>query len=291
MSGSIIKQTHDLLCFQEQTRIVDVGANPIEGAPPYESLLVEGLCLVTGFEPNLEALAALDAKKSSHETYLPYAIGDGSRKKLNLCRHSGWTSTLVPSELSLDVFSAFKENAAIIAAIEIETKRLDDVVELGRVDFLKIDIQGGELDVFNNAQRTLANAAVIHTEAPFVPLYENQPTLGEIDVCLRALGFIPHCFAGVKTGMISPLAIDNNPWLALRQLLDADIVYVRDFRDPTNLTDDQLRHLGLIAHACYGSYDLACRCVLLLEQRNVIPAGSVSAYVDLVNAALKQKRA
>ncbi len=87
--------------------------------------------------------------------------------------------------------------------------------------------------------------------------------------------------------MISPLAIDNNPWLALRQLLDADIVYVRDFRDPTNLTDDQLRHLGLIAHACYGSYDLACRCVLLLEQRNVIPAGSVSAYVDLVNAALK----
>ena len=137
MSGSIIKQAHDLLCFQEQTRIVDVGANPIEGAPPYESLLVEGLCLVTGFEPNLEALAALDAKKSSHETYLPYAIGDGSRKKLNLCRHSGWTSTLVPSELSLDVFSAFKENAAIIAAIEIETKRLDDVVELGARRFFE----------------------------------------------------------------------------------------------------------------------------------------------------------
>lgn len=67
MSGSIIKQAHDLLCFQEQTRIVDIGPNPIEGAPPYESLLVEGLCLVTGFEPNLEALAALDAKKSSHE--------------------------------------------------------------------------------------------------------------------------------------------------------------------------------------------------------------------------------
>ncbi len=178
-----------------------------------------------------------------------------------------------------------------MAAIEIETKRLDDVVELGRVDFLKIDIQGGELDVFRNAQRTLANTAVFHTEAPLVPLYENQPTLGEIDVCLRALGFIPHCFAGVKTGMISPLVIDNNPWLTLRQLLDADIVYVRDFRDPTNLTDDQLRHLGLIAHAYYGSYDLACRCVVLLEQRKVIPAGSVSAYVDLVNAALKQKRA
>jgi hypothetical protein len=52
----------------------------------------------------------------------------------------------------------------ITAAIEIETKRLDDVVERGRVDFLKIDIQGGELDVFRNAKRTLIKTAVIHTE-------------------------------------------------------------------------------------------------------------------------------
>jgi hypothetical protein len=104
LPGSIIKQVCDLLCLQEQTRIVDVGANPIEGAPPYQSLLVEGLCLVTGFEPNLEALAELEAKKSARETYLPYAIGDDSRKTLNLCRHSGWTSTLHQAN-SLSTFS------------------------------------------------------------------------------------------------------------------------------------------------------------------------------------------
>jgi hypothetical protein len=42
----------DLLKPQRVTEIVDIGANPIDGDPPYKPILraVE-ICRVTGFEP------------------------------------------------------------------------------------------------------------------------------------------------------------------------------------------------------------------------------------------------
>ena len=75
------------------THVVDIGANPIEGVPPYKPLLDAQLCRVTGFEPQASALAELNRKKGAYETYLPYAVGDGREHSLNLCAYSGWTHT------------------------------------------------------------------------------------------------------------------------------------------------------------------------------------------------------
>lgn len=123
--------------IERPTEIVDVGANPIDGAPPYQILLRAALCNVTGFEPDPEALAALNARKSARETYLLYAAGDGSSKKLRLCRYSGWNSTLLPDPAALDVFQFFKRNAEVAGTTEIDTRRLDDMAEIERVDYLK----------------------------------------------------------------------------------------------------------------------------------------------------------
>lgn len=43
--------------------------------------------------------------------------------------------------------------------------------------------------------------------------------------------------------MISPLEINNDPRIPLNQLIEADIVYVKDFTKPENLSDEQLNHL------------------------------------------------
>ena len=44
-----------------------------------------------------------------------------------------------------------------VERIAVETRRLDDLLELGhRIDVLKIDVEGGELAVLRGAQRTLA---------------------------------------------------------------------------------------------------------------------------------------
>lgn len=46
------------------------------------------------------------------------------------------------------------------------------------------------------------------------------------------------------------------------------------------MSDEQLKHLALVAHHCYRSIDLALRCVMLLEQRGVLNQGAQKAYLQ-----------
>jgi FkbM family methyltransferase len=260
------------------THVVDIGANPIDGVPPYRPLLDDQLCRVTGFEPQASALAKLNREKRANQVYFPHAIGDGEEHTLYLCAYSGWTSLYVPSAAALDVFSYFRDKARVVSRTPIQTHRLDDVAEVNDVDFLKIDIQGGELSVLVHGREKLKNAVAIQTELQFVNLYEGQPNFGEVDQELRTQGFIPHAFAALKKWPISPPQCEASSTQSLNQLLEADLIYVRDFVHPDNLSSDQLKHLCLIAHSCYKSYDLAARCLALLEQREIISAGALQQY-------------
>ena len=44
--------------------------------------------------------------------------------------------------------------------------------------------------VFRGAEKHLSNAVFVHTEVSFVPLYEDQPTFGDLDQELRTRGFL-----------------------------------------------------------------------------------------------------
>jgi hypothetical protein len=83
--------------------------------------------------------------------------------------------------------------------------------------------------------------------------------------------------------MISPLVINNDPRIPLNQLIEADIVYVKDFTKPENISDEQLKHLALISHACYKSFDLSMRCIAILEQRGALPVGSMNRYPAMIS--------
>ncbi len=261
------------------TEIVDIGANPIDGDPPYKPMLESGLCRVTGFEPQEQALAELERKKGPFERYLPYAVGDGEVHTLNICRTSGMTSLFEPNLATLELFPIFKTWGEVVTQIELPTRKLNDLSEIEHIDFLKIDIQGGELAVFKSGIEKLAQAVAIQTEVSFMTLYKGQPTLGDIDVELRNQGFVPHCLAAIKKWPIAPCVVNNDPYQALNQLLEADIVYVRDFSRPDTMSDEQLKHLAMIAHHCYQSMDLTLRCVMLLEQRGALEAGSQQLYL------------
>ncbi len=273
----------DLLKPQRITEIVDIGANPIDGEPPYLPMLkAGGICRVTGFEPQEGALKKLNDAKSRFERYLPYAIGDGSEKVLNICSAEGMTSTLKPNKKILDIFHPFNIWGQVVSQEKILTKKLDSIDEIEGLDFLKIDIQGGELSVFQHGKKKLANAVAIQTEVSFIPLYENQPTFGAVDIELRALGFVPHSFPAIKNWMIAPLTINGDSRIPLNQLLEADIVYVKDFTKPESISDEQLKHLALIAHICYRSFDLSIRCIAILEERGVVARGSVIRYPSMI---------
>jgi FkbM family methyltransferase len=275
-----------ILCPLRQTAVVDVGANPIDGVPPYQKMLAAGLCHVIGFEPQQAALDELLRNKGKHEHYLPYVVGDGQMHTLNICRASGMTSLLEPDPATLSLFGDLQPMGAVLSRVPVQTRRLDDIDEIAQLDFLKIDIQGGELAVFQGGKQKLAAAVAIQTEVSFVTLYKQQPTLADVDAELRAQGFIPHAFAAVKRWPIAPCVVKGNSMQPLNQLLEADVVYVRDFSRPESMSDEQLKHLALVAQYCYGSYDLALRCIMLLEQRGALPANSQQGYLNIQKKTL-----
>jgi FkbM family methyltransferase len=272
----------DLLAPQRLTEVVDVGANPIDGDPPYLPMLRQGLCRVSGFEPQEAALRELARRKGPNESYFPYLIGDGGAGTLRVCAAAGMTSLFEPDARVLALFAGFESLGEVTARLPVQTRRLDDVAEVRRLDFLKIDVQGAELAVFRGAREKLASAVAIQTEVSFITLYENQPALGDVDVELRSQGFVPHTTAAVKLWPIAPYVVEGDPRRALNQLLEADIVYVRDFSRPQLLDNEQLKHLALIAHHCYQSFDLALRCLMHLEERRAVESGAQQRYLQSV---------
>lgn len=273
-------------------RVVDIGANPINEVPPYTPLLRAGLAEVVGFEPNPEALAELNAKKGPNERYLPFAVGDGGRHVLRVCASSGMTSLLPPNAELLGYFHGFPHWGRVVEEIEVDTVRLDDLEDVGAIDYLKIDIQGGELMVFENATESLRSCLAIHTEVEFLPLYVGQPLFAEIDQFMRRHGFVLHTMQPLVKRAVAPLsggecpdlgpafgtthaeavrimenAFGGNPHAGLNQILWTDALFVRDFTKLSLLDAEQLARYALLLHDLYGSYDLALRALMELDRR------------------------
>jgi FkbM family methyltransferase len=250
-----------------RVEVVDVGANPIDEVPPYKPLLAVGRARVTGFEPNRTALARLQGAASAAERYLPHAVGDGARVTFRLCRAPGMSSTLPLNEPLMRHFHGFTEWGQVVSEEAVDTVRLDDLVEVPTIDYLKIDVQGGELAVFEGARSRLARALCVHTEVMFQDMYVGQPLFADQDALLRGLGFRLHCFTSPMARCLKPVLIDNDPYRGLNQLLQADAVYVRDFARLELLPPDDLLKLALIAHDLYHSFDLANLALLTLDRR------------------------
>lgn len=246
-----------LLELDRPIHIVDVGANPVDGTPPYASLLAAGPVKLVGFEPQPEALDRLNRSKGPYETYLPDAVGDGRPIRFHRCRSPGMSSALEPNAELLSYFHGFAQWAEITETLSLDTVRLDDVPAAAGLDYLKMDVQGSEAAVLAGAAGTLRDAVVVQTEVSFLPVYRDEPQFADIDKRLRALGFLPHAFAALNRRAFAPAVIDGSIYHGLNQVFQADMVYVRDFRAFESLPSARLKALAVIAHVCYGSTDLA----------------------------------
>lgn len=263
--------------------VVDIGASDVDGPPPYMPLVEAGRAAILGFEPNPAEFAKLDARRASHETYLPYALGDGREHTIHYCAAPGMTSLFEPNSELLAYFYGFPEWGRVTHTERIQTVRLDDVPEIEHMDYLKIDIQGAELMVFENAVTRLADCLVVHAETLFLPMYVGQPLFSEVEQFLRRQGFMIHTFAPLISRVVRPLLVNNNPHSPLRQIFWADAVFVRDFTRFDKLGDVELLKFAAILNDCYGSFDLALRALMELDRRqhSERARGYLSALTDL----------
>lgn len=270
----------EVLAPERLTRVVDVGANPLS-APPYAPLLAAGLCEVWGFEPHPAAFDKLIDQAGPHEHYLPHAVGSGKTVELRICAGSGMTSTLEPNQHTFDGMARFHDIARVIDRIKLKTHKLDDLQDLPDFDLLKIDIQGGEVEVFKGGKKRLASALCVITEVAAVPLYVNQPLLDAQMIALRPMGYMVHKFLSTNSFSIrGPFAQRMHRRKYRSQFVDGDAVFLRNILTLAALSTEALKHMAILADAVFDSQDVTVAAMAQLVERGAISAGAVDDYID-----------
>ena len=181
-------QPIDIVCERELV-VVDVGAQKLADEEHIYSPLVGGTrCRVIGFEPLEHRRAEMTAADPSL-LVLPYFIGDGSEQTFYV-NNDDATSSLLPLNVTGVADLGHLHTLRTVNTERVPTKRLDDVLSNEEVvDFLKLDIQGFELQALIGAEEVLKRTNVVHCEIEFLQIYEEQPLFSEVEIHLRSRGF------------------------------------------------------------------------------------------------------
>ena len=168
--------------------LVDVGANVGQF-----TLLVTGLdpsVRVHAFEP-LESPAAVFRKAfagNERVTLHQFAIGpDDLQVGMNVSRRNDSSSLLEISSLQTQTFPGTEK----VGTELVQVRRLEQLVtadDLTTPAFLKIDVQGYELDALRGCESMLGLFDFIYIEVSFLELYTGQALADEVIAFLHSHG-------------------------------------------------------------------------------------------------------
>lgn len=262
--------------------VLDVGASFIGQKPPYEPLLQSGAARLIGFEPDVEACEKLRELYGPPSRFFPYFIGDGRPGVFHETTWAPTGSLFKPNRRVLEAFQNLHEMMTLVAEHPVQTVRLDDIGDLGDVDFMKLDVQGAELMVLQGAERVLKDVLAIQVEVEFLELYENQPMFADVDRYLRRQGFAFHTFLGFGSRCFKPTLLQNAPYAGIKQYLWSDAVYVRDWLKLDALSADQIAKYATLVHDLFDSPDLCLGLLQHLDSRGGTAYGT--RYIEKLAA-------
>lgn len=161
--------------------IFDAGANIGQTVKAYRELFPNAC--IHAFEPLPKAyrqlLLAADAAGNTVPNRVALLDVSGRKKFLSTRGGDNQTSSFLPP--ADDVGFSFPAHAfELEGVIDVEVTTLDDYCEkksIDRIDILKMDTQGTELDVLRGAQKLLSRRAItmVYVEIVFAPVYAGNP--------------------------------------------------------------------------------------------------------------------
>lgn len=240
--------------------MLEVGALPIDSqSEPFHALLGQWPgSKIIAFEAEAGLCIELNRKAPPGIRYYPAAVAKSrGRRAFYETVHPMCGSLYPPDERWADVFHNL-DVLRLKQTSSIDTVPLDDFLAeqaIGPVDFIKMDIQGAELEALQGAAEALQSVLVVVCEVEFVPLYEGQPLFGEVDAFLRSQGFVFHKFIGGAGRTVKPVVF-NNDANHLNQQMWADALFIRNLFQLEALSPEQLLKMALFL-SLYGSPDVA----------------------------------
>lgn len=268
----------ELLELDAPLQVADIGARITKEVPVYKPLLDHGVAHLHGFEPEPEAFEELKAAAGEGVTVYPYAVGKPGPATF-YAHHIGALSSVFK-------FCASAANylgkgfwvKRPITEHQMTLVALDAVEGFPKLDVLKMDVQGAELDVLEGGHRTLEDCVMIVPEVRFYRMYEDEPMWADVDSEMRAQGFVLHKFMHQKSVVLPSSQKSSFHKRKGSQLLDGDAVYIRNIENTDDLTDRQLKALALAADIVVQSYDLCGYCLDALKTREVLPKNATRQY-------------
>jgi FkbM family methyltransferase len=144
------------------------------------------------FEPLLEnyniMLERLKFDKESNIQTFNFGLGnENTTKTFYVSSNEAASSSYLEPEKHLQLHPHVKFNRIIN---NIPIKRLDDLeLDLTNFNFINIDVQGAELDVFKGAEKTLENIDYIMSEINIDNVYKKCSKLWDLDEFLNKYKF------------------------------------------------------------------------------------------------------
>jgi FkbM family methyltransferase len=146
------------------------------------------------FEPDEEECRRLAAEAPPQIKYIPRALGIAAATvplyEARLPASTGLYKT------RMDYFGRFlnRDNGATVRERTVSVRSLDEIVAeygVGHIDFIKLDVEGAELDVLKGGIETLATTQVlgILSEIRLHREINGSPPFAELDLFLKGQGF------------------------------------------------------------------------------------------------------
>jgi FkbM family methyltransferase len=240
--------------------IANIGCRPIGGAPePFEAILeyFSGSKII-GFETDKELCEKLNKESSDSYKFFYQALGEKNEKRKYYNTTDPMCSSLYkPNDTLLEKYQNL-EMAKLKDISEIHVVSLDNFClenQIKKIDLIKIDIQGAELDVFKGGENILEDTLFIVSEAEFFPIYINQPLFGDIHNFLIKKGFMFNKFLDFGGRSIKPIIIKNNINAGDTQCMWTDALFVKDLESVKKLDDQKILKLAVFSFL-YGNPDM-----------------------------------
>ena len=217
---------------QEPLVVVDVGARG--GFEQLWSAYGNQVELI-GFEADPEECAKLNQQETrTAKHFYPIALHRDRAKRCFYVTALPDSSGFYPADLRFIQRFPDEANLRVVKTVEMDTVDFDSYAvenNINKVDFIKLDTEGSELDILMGAIGTLKRTVIgISVEVEFQQLHVNQPLFWDVNSFLEPLGF-----------RLYDLAIYRQPRKSLRptlaggigkgQVLWGQALYLRDGMD------------------------------------------------------------
>jgi len=144
------------------------------------------------FEPDQRSF--LELKNSGLEIIDKALWSETTQKEFYLTKKLQISSMYVPNRAYLDLFPDSKR-FDIVKTTKVEVTELDNLVDIhNQPHFLKLDIQGAELEVLKGSVNTLKNVLGLEVEINFKEIYEKIPLANDVEKFLNSQSFVLNDF-------------------------------------------------------------------------------------------------